>query len=70
MYIEEENYTFEYRVFEVGDLVCSSSRRCPLKPGAYVVTRFIKPCVPMETHGTVFVEEHRYGISAEYLQLC
>ena len=61
--------TFSYVVFEEGDVVTPSSHRCPLPYGeCYMVTQFVEP-VCVDEHGTVFVEGHEYGISAEYLTI-
>jgi len=62
-----EHYTFNYKTFEPGDFVGPTSKRCPLDPGRYKVVKFVKPLIPYETDGIVFVEGKKTGISAEYL---
>ena len=59
----------EWTVFEPGDQVSPTSSRCPLEPGIYTVTEFFPPLLPYCQEGTVFVEGHKYGVSAEYLIL-
>ena len=64
-----ETYIFEWKVFEPGDRVSPTSTRCVLPPGVYIVEEFHNPLIPFELDGTVFVEGHRTGVSAEYLGL-
>ena len=57
-----------YTMFEKDDVVMPTSPRCPLLHGReYVFVRFVEP-MGLDEYGTVFVEGHAYGVSAEYLR--
>ena len=66
MRIEEITWTEKYKMFEVGERIVPTSRRCSLNPGIYVVTKCVAPiCAGDES--VVFVEGRDTGISTEYV---
>ena len=69
MKTKTHTYTFVWKTFEPGDLVSPISSRSALKPGVYEVIEFVDPSIPFELSGTVFVEDYKFGVSAEYLEL-
>jgi hypothetical protein len=68
MRIEKITWTEEFRIFEEGDKVKPSSRRCVLDDGVYEVVSCHIPQYPGD-EVIVFVKGHECGVSGEYLTL-
>jgi hypothetical protein len=68
MKLEIYQWTTTVKIFEKGDKVTPTSKKCALDAGVYVVER----CVPPLWAGDdviVFVEGRDVGVSGEYLAL-
>jgi len=68
MKLEIYQWTQEVKIFEKGDKVTPTSKKCALDAGVYVVERCIPPLV-VGADVIVFVEGRDVGVSSEYLEL-
>lgn len=64
---EQVSFTWRYKVFEVGERVRPTSPRCPLDPGVYTVSKYVRPLFYDDTP-VVFVEGRDTGLTVEYLE--
>ena len=61
-YIESRTITFNYVVYEPGDMVVASNRASSLTPGkVYTVTAYMRPVVGSEI-GTVYLKGRFNGV--------
>lgn len=67
MRTEKKTFEIAYTMFDVGEKVRPSSKRCSLPDGIYTVTECIAPITSDQNSSVVFVKGHKYGISGEYL---
>jgi hypothetical protein len=68
MRYETETYTVRYKVFDVGELVMSTSPRCSLEMGKiYRITRYKHPMYPGDSP-IIFVEGRETGFLADYVE--
>jgi hypothetical protein len=63
---KEIQWTETITVFDVGEVVRPTSRRCPLADVSWTVTKCIEPRFPGDPV-IVFVEGHPTGVNGEYL---
>lgn len=57
-----------WKVFEPGELVTSTSRRCPLDYGViYEVEGCSDPLIPKQGGSVVFLKGREFGVDTEYL---